>query len=53
MKVEQAPISLIKNASSVIGISGAILIPFLKQCEDIRADTMISAVQGISALLIT
>ncbi|GKW13083.1 hypothetical protein PEC301899_33650 [Pectobacterium carotovorum subsp. carotovorum] len=39
MKVEQTPISLIKNASSVIGISDAILIHFLKQCEDIRVDT--------------
>ncbi|GMB64412.1 hypothetical protein PPNK14_23030 [Pectobacterium parmentieri] len=34
-----------KNTLSVIGISGAILIHFLKPCEDIRADTMARVVK--------
>ncbi|MEQ9845615.1 hypothetical protein [Pectobacterium brasiliense] len=35
--MKQAPIWLIKNALSVIGISGAMLIRFLKKCEETRA----------------
>ncbi|WP_263485498.1 hypothetical protein [Pectobacterium versatile] len=36
--MKQTPIQLIKDALSVIGISGAMLIRFLKKCEEIRAD---------------